>query len=271
MAGGTSPRCWDVGVRIPPRAQVQGSGTDPASDGGVKDNARRSPSRPPIAVDVAQFGRARRRHRRGRRFDPGHPLHALVAQLADAHGPDPWLSSMRVRIPPSARNDKENEPARVPGLAANECAPHGAGFDCPVLLARKCKPTGDGNCPENSRAARAALWVQLPPFPLATTQPVDGACLMNRYCAVRLRGGQLAGSQAGEGACLISRRYAGSSPARPAPPAPDRTGTGLLIRTAGVRVLWAARRTPRPHRLWVKIPDLHSGEQGSTPCGATAR
>jgi hypothetical protein len=83
----------------------QGSGTDPASDGGAKDNAWRSPSRPPIYVDVAQFGRARRRHRRGRRFDPGHPLQALVAQLADAHGLDPWLSSMRVRIPPSARND----------------------------------------------------------------------------------------------------------------------------------------------------------------------
>jgi hypothetical protein len=162
MAGGTSPRCWDVGVRIPPRALVQGSGTDPASDGGVKDNAWRSPSRPPIYVDVAQFGRARRRHRRGRRFDPGHPLHALVAQLADARGPDPRPYGIRVRIPSSARNDKENEPARVPGLAANECAPHGVGFDCSVLRA----------------------------FPLVTTHPVDGACLMNRYCAVRLRGGQ---------------------------------------------------------------------------------
>jgi hypothetical protein len=89
----------------------QGSGTDPASDGGAKDNAWRSPSRPPIYVDVAQFGRARRRHRRGRRFDPGHPLQALVAQLADAHGLDPWLSSMRVRIPPSARNDPATPPA----------------------------------------------------------------------------------------------------------------------------------------------------------------
>ena len=89
----------------------QGSGTDPASDGGAKDNAWRSPSRPPIYVDVAQFGRARRRHRRGRRFDPGHPLQALVAQLADAHGLDPWLSSMRVRIPPSARDDPATPPA----------------------------------------------------------------------------------------------------------------------------------------------------------------
>jgi hypothetical protein len=185
MAGGTSPRCWDVGVRIPPRALVQGSGTDPASDGGVKDNARRSPSRPPIAVDVAQFGRARRRHRRGRRFDPGHPLHALVAQLADAHGPDPWLSSMRVRIPPSARNDRENEPARVPGLAANECAPHGAG------ISSGHDPAGRRDLPDKQ----------------------------------------------------VLR---GSTPRWPTmPPAPDRTGTGLLIRTAGVRVLWAARRTSK--------------------------
>jgi hypothetical protein len=70
----------------------------------------------------------------------------------------------------------------------------------------------------------------------------DGSCLMNRYRSVRFRGGQLAGGQAGEGNCLISRRYAGSSPARPtAPLAPDWTGTWLLPRTAGVRVLWAAR------------------------------
>ena len=93
----------------------QGGGTDPASDGGAKDNAWRSPSRPPMYVDVAQFGRARRRHRRGRRFDPGHPLDALVAQLADAHGLDPWLSSMRVRIPPSARSDPDAARARLDG------------------------------------------------------------------------------------------------------------------------------------------------------------
>ena len=41
---------------------------------------------------------------------------------------------------------------------------------------------------------------------LATTQPVDGACLISRYSAVRLRGGQLAGGATGERGALIRRR-----------------------------------------------------------------
>src|SRR5215472_9858392 len=38
---------------------------------------------------------------------------------------------------------------------------------------------------------RLGLAGRLLPHPLATTQLVDGACLIRRYCAVRSRGGQL--------------------------------------------------------------------------------
>lgn len=52
-------------------------------------------------------------------------------------------------------------------------------------------------------------------FPLGTIHLVDEAILIRWLRRVQLPGAQLAGSQDGEGACLISRRRAGSSPARP--------------------------------------------------------
>jgi hypothetical protein len=202
-------------------------------------------------------------------------------------------SDVRVRPPPSVR--KESEPVREPGLAANECALSGVGFECSALRTWKMKPAGcwppAGNrvgrvtargiktsvfrqgkrtrpvrAPVRSGLGARALGIRASAFrredeaarraatglnpagresagvrvlrlPLATTQPVDGACPINRYRAVRLRGGQLAGSQAGEGACLISRRHAGSSPARPTIP-PWRSGqrSGLLIQGSPVRI-----------------------------------
>lgn len=60
--------------------------------------------------------------------------------------------SVRVRLPLGAR--MESEPARVLGLAANECAPAGVGFDCSALrsrneasgmLAPSRKPGGTGD------------------------------------------------------------------------------------------------------------------------------
>ena len=110
----------------------------------------------------------------------------------------------------------ESEPARVPGLAANECAlrcgirvlrsplmgdeitvfHHGEAtrlatgsapkaaelrpceFDSRPLRSWKRKQTGDCTRLEPGRAS--ALSVRLAPLPLATTQLVEGACLIRR-------------------------------------------------------------------------------------------
>ena len=105
------------------------------------------------------------------------------------------------------------------------------GFDCSVLRswivkqprcgprlepgwARKRRGAGPhvsarGRCRAGARAglerqngisSRGARHLHLP---LATTQPVDGARLISGYGAVRLRGGQLDGSSAGQSGTLI--------------------------------------------------------------------
>lgn len=89
------------------------------------------------------------------------------------------------RPPPSA---EESEPARRghPFEAGWARKRWGSG---PPLSAGKVKPPGavTGLNP----AGCASTGVRVLRLPLATTQLVDGSCLMNRCCSVRFRGGQL--------------------------------------------------------------------------------
>ena len=57
--------------------------------------------------------------------------------------------SVRVGLPLGA--PMESEPVRVLGLAANECAPAGVGFDCSALRSRKMKPPERGYRIEGGR------------------------------------------------------------------------------------------------------------------------
>jgi hypothetical protein len=83
---------------------------------------------------------------------------------------------------------RESEPARCghPFEAGWARKRWGSG---PPLSAGKVKPPGavTGLNP----AGCASTGVRVLRLPLATTQLVDGSCLMNRCCSVRFRGGQL--------------------------------------------------------------------------------
>jgi hypothetical protein len=124
----------------------------------------------------------------------------------------------------SCVNTMESEPARVPGSGANGCAGNAVGFEFSALRSplmgdettRWWSPSGKrvGSRGPGIRVLRLpppvesepVRW-QAPPrkrtgareragaqdlhsLLLATTQLVDGACPIHRYCAVRFRGGQ---------------------------------------------------------------------------------
>ncbi len=101
----------------------------------------------------------------------------------------------------------ESEPARVLGLAANECAPAGVGFDCSALRRMDDEAAGR-QPPPRKRVGEETRWGSGPPSSDMGNYPT------------------------GEGDRLI-RGYArfDSWVAYHTPAAPDWTGTGLLPRT----------------------------------------
>ncbi len=207
-----------------------------------------------------------------------------------------WLlaSGFRVLRPPPWRVNRAGvpEPLRKRMRASR---PRGS---CPPLSAPL-----EGAPPARQRALNTRAGPKVPRarhlrLPLAATQPVDGACLIRRYRAVRLRGGpprrdssvgqsaapitrrssvrcrlSLRGSgQDGKDACLISRKCAGSSRTGAHTAHAPLVVTGYLAgpssRRLRVRAPHGARST-WPHRLWVRIRGFHPRERGSTPRGAT--
>jgi hypothetical protein len=86
------------------------------------------------------------------------------------------------------RHGKRTLPVRAPvrsGLGARALGIRASAFRREDEAARRAA-TG------LNPAGRESAGVRVLRLPLATTQPVDGACPINRYRAVRLRGGQLA-------------------------------------------------------------------------------
>ena len=69
-------------------------------------------------------------------------------------------SDVRVRLPSGAR--MESEPARVLGLAANECAPAGVGFDCSALRRMDDEAAGR-QPPPRKRVGEETRWGSGPP------------------------------------------------------------------------------------------------------------
>ena len=100
----------------------------------------------------------------------------------------------------------ESEPARAPGLAANECVPrHGLRLLRSPHWMRN--PIGDGTRPENGRAL--ALQVRLLPHPLARSSSGQSTRLIRERQEVQVLPGQLDGSSAGENGEPISRASRG--------------------------------------------------------------
>jgi hypothetical protein len=79
----------------------------------------------------------------------------------------------------SDMNTMESEPARVPGLAANECAGNTVGFDCSALRSWRMKPPGRGHRLESEWGSQGPEFrvLRLPP---RRGNPIgDGTCFEN--------------------------------------------------------------------------------------------
>jgi hypothetical protein len=129
--------------------------------------------------------------------------------------------------------------------------------------------------PRKRTGARERAGAQdLHSLPLATTQLVDGACLIRRYRAVRSRGGQpwLTLATAGRWPSRL-RQLPYMQKMRRFKPCPPHRRVGVTVISPGPQPgdcrFKSGTRRPWPHRPLARIRPLQGREDGSEPSGAT--